>query len=145
LTCDDIYTEEEKEPKRGSNRNTKGRKRKNTYKIATWNVRSMYEGKLDIVQKEMNRIGIDILGISKMKWIGSGHFRSTNYTVLYSGHSTHKKNGVGMIITNQMWQSLRGYKAVNDRTMCIRLEASPVNITCVQVYAPTISAEVKDI
>jgi len=69
-----------------------------------------------------------------MKCIGSGHFRSANNTVMYSGHNTHKKNGMGMIITNQMSQSLTGCKAVNDRIMYIRLKARPVNITCVQVY-----------
>ena len=74
----------------------------------------MYKGKLNIVQNEMNRMDIDILGISEMKWIGRGHFRSANNTVLYSGHNTHKKNGVGLLITNQMSQSLIGYKAVND-------------------------------
>ena len=77
-------------------------KRGKTYNIATWNFRSMYEGKLNIVQKEMNRMDIDILGIREMKWLGIGHFRSANNTELYSGHNTHKMNGVGMIITNQM-------------------------------------------
>jgi hypothetical protein len=59
----------------------------------------MKEGKLNIVQKEMNRLDIDILGISEMKWTGSGHLRSVNNTLMYSGHDTHRKNGVGIIIT----------------------------------------------
>jgi hypothetical protein len=75
----------------------------------------MYEGKLNIVKKEMNRMDIDILGISEMKWTSSGHFRNVNNTVMYSGHDTHRKNGVGMIIRNQVPKSLIGYKAVNDR------------------------------
>jgi hypothetical protein len=60
---------------------------------------------------------IDILGISEMKWIGSGLFRSSNNTVMYSGHNTHRKNGVGMIIANRVSKSLIGYKAVNDKTI----------------------------
>jgi hypothetical protein len=64
---------------------------------------------------------------------------------MYSGHDTHSKNGVGMIITNQVEKSLIGYKVVNDRIMYIRVEAHPVNITCVQVYAPTTSVESEDI
>jgi hypothetical protein len=67
------------------------RKRRATYTIATWNVRSMYEGKVNTVQEEMNHMNIDILGISEMKWIGKGHFRGVNYEVMYSGHETHKK------------------------------------------------------
>ena len=144
-TCNDISTEAGKKSKREGNRATKGRKRKNTYNIAIWNVRSMYKGKLNIVQKEMNRMDIDISGISKMKWLGNGHFRSANNTVMYLGHNNHRKNGVGMIITNQVSKSLIGYKAVNDRIIYIRVKAHLVNITCVQVYAPTASVETGDI
>jgi len=123
----------------------KGQKRKNTYNIAIWNVRSMYEGKLNIVQKEMNCMYIDRLGISEMKWIGSGHFRSANNTGMCSGNNIHRKNGVGMIITNQVSKSLIGYKAANDRIIYIRVKAHQVNVTCIQVYVPTTSAETADI
>jgi hypothetical protein len=80
-----------------------------------------------------------------MKWTGKGHFGGEKDKVMYSGHETHKKNGVGMIITKQVEKSLIGYKAVNDRIMYIRVEACPVNITWVQVYAPTTGADEKDI
>jgi exonuclease III len=90
-------------------------------------------------------MNIDILGISEMKWTGKGHFRGVKYKVMYSGHDTYRKNGVGMIITNQVEKSLIGYKAVNDRIMYIRVKARPVNISCIQVYAPTTSVETEDI
>ena len=93
----------------------------------------------------MNRMDLDTLGISEMKWIGSGHFRSANNTVMHSGHNTHRKNGVGMVIANRVSKSLIGYKAVNDRIIYIRVRAHPVNIIFVQVYAPTTSAEAADI
>jgi hypothetical protein len=47
--------------------NKKRNKKINTYNIVTRNVRSMYEGKLDIVREDMKRLDIDILGFSKMK------------------------------------------------------------------------------
>ena len=119
--------------------------RQNTYNVATWNVRSMYEEKLNIVQREMNLMDIDILGISEIKWIGSGHFRRANNTLMHSGRNTHRKNDVGMIIANRVSKSIIGYKAVNDRIIYIRVRPHPVNITFVQVYAPTTSAEVADI
>jgi hypothetical protein len=77
--------------------NTKKKKNKkiNTYNIATWNVRSMYEGKLDIVREEMKRLDIDTLGISEMKWTGEGHFGGEKDKVMYSGHETHKKKRCG--------------------------------------------------
>ena len=45
---------------------------KEQYCIGTWNVRSMNQGKLEVVNKEMARVNIDILGISKLKWAGMG-------------------------------------------------------------------------
>ena len=35
--------------------------------IGTWNVRSMTQGKLEVVKQEMARVNIDILGISELK------------------------------------------------------------------------------
>jgi hypothetical protein len=66
-------------------------------KIGTWNVRSMMKGKLEIVQSEMERTQTEIMGISELKWVGSGHFQSGAYKVLYSGHETKKRNGVAII------------------------------------------------
>ena len=41
-----------------------------------WNVRSMNQGKLDMVKQKMVRINTDILGISELKWMGMGEFNS---------------------------------------------------------------------
>ena len=40
---------------------------KEQYCIGTWNVRSMIQGKLEVVKQEMARVNINILGISKLK------------------------------------------------------------------------------
>ena len=40
---------------------------KERYCIGTWNVRSMNQGKLEVVKQEMARVNIDILGISELK------------------------------------------------------------------------------
>ena len=45
---------------------------KEQYCIGTWNVRSMNQGKLEVAKQEMAGVNIDILGISKLKWIGKG-------------------------------------------------------------------------
>ena len=37
---------------------------KEQYRIGTWNVRSMNQGKLEVVKQEMARVKVDILGIS---------------------------------------------------------------------------------
>ena len=45
---------------------------KEQYCIETWNVRSINQGKLEVVKQEMARVTIDILGISELKWTGMG-------------------------------------------------------------------------
>ena len=47
---------------------------KEQYCIGTWNVRSISQGKLEVVKQEMARVNIDILGISKLKCTGLGEF-----------------------------------------------------------------------
>ena len=44
--------------------------------IGTWNVRSMNQGKMEVVKQEMARVNINILGISGLKWAGMGEFNS---------------------------------------------------------------------
>ena len=47
---------------------------KEQYCIGTWNVRSMNQGKLEVVKQEMTRVNIDILGISELRWTGMVEF-----------------------------------------------------------------------
>ena len=45
---------------------------KEQYCIGTWNDRFMNQGKLKVLQLEMARVNIDILGISELKWARMG-------------------------------------------------------------------------
>ena len=58
---------------------------KEQYCIGTWNVRSMNQGKLEVVKQEMARVNIDILGISELKWTGMGEFNSDDNYICYCG------------------------------------------------------------
>ena len=44
-----------------------------------WNVRSMNQGKMDMVKQEMAKLNIDILGISDLKWTGKDKFNSDGH------------------------------------------------------------------
>ncbi|XP_068083183.1 craniofacial development protein 2-like, partial [Anabrus simplex] len=118
---------------------------KEQYCLGTWNVRSMYQGKLDIVKREMKRLGIDILGISEVRWIGIGEFATGEYMVYYSGHENQKKNGVALIVSNRVRKTIMGCNFKTDRMMSVRFQGQPFNITVIQIYAPTTEAEEEDI
>ena len=51
---------------------------KEQYCIATWNVRFLNQGKLEVVKQEVARVN-NILGISDLKWTAMGEFNSDDY------------------------------------------------------------------
>ena len=71
---------------------------KEQYCIGTWNVRSMNQGKLEIVKQEMARVNVDILGISELKWTGMGEFNSDDHYIYYCGQKSLRRNGVVIIV-----------------------------------------------
>ena len=71
---------------------------KEQYRIGTWNVRSMNQGKLEVVKQEMARVNIDILGINELKWTGMGEFNSDYHYIYYCGQESLRRNGVAIIV-----------------------------------------------
>ena len=60
---------------------------KEQYCIGTWNVRSMNQGKLEVVKQEMARLNVDILEIRELKWTGMGEFNSDDHYIYYVGRN----------------------------------------------------------
>ena len=71
---------------------------KEQYCIQTWNVMSMNQGKLEVVKQMLARVNIDILGISKLKWMGMGEFNSDDHYIYYYGQESLRRNGVTIIV-----------------------------------------------
>ena len=53
------------------------------YGVGTWNVRSMNQGKLEVVKQEIAKVNVTILGISELKWTGMGGFNSDDHYIYY--------------------------------------------------------------
>ena len=60
---------------------------KEQYCIGTWNVRSMNQGKLEVIKHEMARVNVDILRIRELKWAGMGEFNSDKHYIYYCGRN----------------------------------------------------------
>ena len=119
------------------------------WKIATWNVRSLWkDGKQANVCKEMDRIGIDILGISETFWTGKGDFtynlpNGKEFKIMYSGGEKRRK-GVAVIVQGKLAKSVINYQAISERHITIKIESKPRNIFINQVYAPTSDSSDQD-
>ena len=70
--------------------------------IGTWNVRSMNQGKLDVVKQEMARVNVNILGISELKWTGMGEFSSDDHYTYYCGQESLRRNGVAITVKKSL-------------------------------------------
>ena len=78
---------------------------KEQYCIGTWNVRSMNQGKLEVVKQEMARVTVDILGISELKWTGMGEFNSDDHCIYYKislGQESLRRNGVALRVNKRV-------------------------------------------
>ena len=114
---------------------------KEQYCIGTWNVRSMNQGKLEVVKQEIARVNIDILGISKLKWTEMGALNSDDHHIYYCGQESLRRNGVAIMVNKRVQNAVLGCNLKNDRMISVRLQGKPFNITVIQVYAPTSNAE----
>ena len=127
--CRDLYVEPDHQPATVLD--------KDQLKIGTWKVRTLYEkGQFTNVQLEMKRLDIDVLGLCEVQWKGPGKITSNDYTFTYSGRNEHK-NGVGLMMKNDIAKVVSGYWSVSERVMIVRIKRKPFDLSIVQVYAPT--------
>ena len=115
--------------------------KKKKYCVGTWNVRSMNQGKLEVVKQEMARVNVNILRISELKWTGMGEFNSDDHYIYYCGKESLRRNGVAIIVNKRVQNAVLGCNLKNDRMISVEFQSKPFNITVIQVYAPTSNAE----
>ena len=111
------------------------------YCTGAWKVRSMNQGKLEVVKQEMARVNIDILGISELKWTRMGEFNSDDHYIYYCRQESLRRNGVTIMVSKRVWNAVLGCNLKNNRMISVRLQDKPFNITVIQVYAPTSNAK----
>ena len=61
----------------------------------------MDQGKLEVVKQEMERVNVDILGISELKWTGTGEFNSDDHYIYYCGQESLRRNGVAITVNKR--------------------------------------------
>ena len=87
--------------------------------IGTWNVRSMNQGKLEVVKQEMARVNINIPGISELGWTGSGECSSDDHYIYYCRQESLRKNGVAIIVNKRVRNAVLGCNLKNDRMISV--------------------------
>ena len=92
--------------------------------MGTWNIRSMNQGKLEVVKQEMARVNIHILGISELRWTGMGEFNSNDHYIYYCGQEPLGRNGVAIIVNKRVQSAVLGCNLKNNRKMSVRFQGN---------------------
>ena len=75
---------------------------KEQYCIGNWTVRSMNQGKLEVVKQERARVNINILGICEIKWTRMGEFNSDDHYIYHCGQESLRRNGVVLLVNKRV-------------------------------------------
>jgi len=106
-------------------------------KIGTWNVRTMNRPeKLPNIQKEMDSLNLDILGLCEVRWKDCGDFEDENVRIIYSG-GERAERGVAIALRGNAKKAVEEVECISDRIMWIRLKGEKLDSLIIQVYMPT--------
>ena len=101
----------------------------------------MNQGKLEVIEQEMARVNVDILGICKPKWTGMAEFNSDDHYIYYCGQESLRRNGVAIMFNKRVQNAVLGCNVKNDRIISVRFQGKPFSITVIQAYVPTSNTE----
>ena len=94
----------------------------------------MNQGKLEVGKQEMARVNIDILGISKRKWIGMSEFDLDDHYIYYCGQESLRRNGIALIDNKRVQNAVLGCNLKNDRMISVHFQGEQLNITVIQDF-----------
>ncbi|GFN75291.1 craniofacial development protein 2-like [Plakobranchus ocellatus] len=92
----------------------------------------------------MERMKLNILGLSEVRWKGAGKITSGGHEIIYSG-GTESEKGVGIIVDQTVTKAIKGYWALSDRVLLVKIAGKPVDLNIIQVYAPKANSNDEDL
>ena len=115
--------------------------------IGTWNVRTLHAtGKLKELTHELQRYRWNILGLAEVRWPGVGEMvTDEGHKLWYMGEERKSERGVAFLVHKDIKGSVMECRPISSRLISIRIAAKPMNITVIQVYAPTTASSEDEI
>ena len=92
--------------------------------MGTWNVRSMNQGKLEVVKQEIGRVNVDILGVSELKWTGMDEFNSDGNYIYYCGQESLRRNEVAILVNKRVQNAVLECNLKNGRMISVCSKAN---------------------
>uniref|UniRef100_A0AAR2IVR4 Endonuclease/exonuclease/phosphatase domain-containing protein n=1 Tax=Pygocentrus nattereri TaxID=42514 RepID=A0AAR2IVR4_PYGNA len=112
-------------------------------RVGTLNIGTM-TGKGRELADMMERRKVDILCVQETRWKGSkARNIGGGFKLFYHGVE-RKRNGVGIILKEQLVKSVLDVKRVSDRIMSLKLEVDGVILNVVSSYAPQVGCQLEE-
>ncbi|KAK3513819.1 hypothetical protein QTP70_028868 [Hemibagrus guttatus] len=112
-------------------------------RIGTLNVGTM-TGKGRELADMMERRKVDILCVQETRWKGSkARSIGAGFKLFYYGVDS-KRNGVGVVLKEELVRDVLEVKRVSDRVMSLKLEIEGVMLNVVSGYAPQVGCELEE-
>ncbi|KAK3552109.1 hypothetical protein QTP86_000648 [Hemibagrus guttatus] len=112
-------------------------------RIGTLNVGTM-TGKGRELADMMERRKVDILCVQETRWKGSkARSIGAGFKLFYYGVDS-KRNGVGVVLKEELVRNVLEVKRVSDRVMSLKLEIEGVMLNVVSGYAPQVGCELEE-
>ena len=70
-----------------------------------------------------------------------GEFNSDDHYIYYCGQESLRRNEVTIMVNKRVRNAVLGCNLKNDRMIFVHFQDKPLNITVIQVYAPTSNTE----
>ena len=114
---------------------------KEQYCIGIWNVRSLNQGKLEVVKQEMARMNINIWGINELKWTRLGELDSDDIISTTVGKNPLEEKELTSYTTKESKMQYLGVISEKTEWSLFISKEEPFSITVIQVYVPNTNAE----
>ena len=124
-------------------------KPKQKMRVGCWNVQTLYQtGRMPQLVKEFDNYNLDILGVSEVRWTGTGKRRlASGHTIVFSGRSDDQHSeGVALLLNRKTEKALLEWKLFGSRLLKARFHSKYTKLSVLVCYTPTedANAEVKD-
>lgn len=103
-------------------------------RVGSWNIGSLSGKSIELV-KILKKMKISIACIQETRWVGSKARDVDGFKLWYSAVS-RDRNGVGILVDQDLRGQVVGVNRVNDRLMAIKLIIEGLSYNVISAYAP---------
>ena len=93
-------------------------------------------GKLENLKEAVIINKVDVMGISEVRWEGSGELMNDGFIIFHSGGDAKGSHDVGVVLGPRVRDTVISVRYVDNGVIVVRLQGKKVYLVIVQIYMP---------